>query len=314
MPTLEPTTQSFIDSLAAAGGPALYELSPQAARDVLRGAAGHAPAPAATVEDAIWPVGPTGSVEVRIVRPEGVVGTLPVILYTHGGGWILGDKDTHIRLVKDLATGVNACVVFPNYTPAPDAKYPVQNEQAYAALEYVATHAEELNVDLGRLALAGDSVGGNMAAVLALMIKERGGPTPVCQVLMYPVTDYVSNDGSYEEYSEGPWLSKKAMQWFFDAYLTSPDQADEITVSPLRATDEQLSGLPEALVITDENDVLRDEGEAYARRLYGAGVRTTAARFEGTCHDFLIIDGLAKTPAVEGALALVTSFLKRKLA
>lgn len=312
MSTYEPTTQKFLDALAAQNNPPLYTLSYADARQVLRGAAGHAPAPAAEVEDLLWPVGPTGEVEVRIVRPEGASGKLPAVLYTHGGGWVLGDKDTHLRFVKEIAVGANVTVVFVNYTPAPEAKYQIQSEQSYAALEYIAKNGATLGIDPEKLAIVGDSAGGNMAAVVAIMAKDRKGPKLTAQALLYPVTDYWSDKGSYHEYAAGPWLSQKAMQWFFDAYLPNPALQNEITVAPVRATPEQLASLPEALVITDENDVLRDEGEAYAQKLYAAGVRTTSLRFNGTFHDFAIIDGLADTPAVRGAVDAVVGFLKRK--
>ncbi|RYG46093.1 alpha/beta hydrolase [bacterium] len=314
MAHLEPTTQAFIDQLAAGGGPALYELSYEDARAVLRGAAGHQTKVAASVEDQTWATGPTGQLDVRIVRPEGASGPLPVILYCHGGGWVMGDKDTHEPLVRKLAAGVNAAVVFVSYTPAPDAQYPVQNEQAYAALEYVVAHAAELNVDASRLAIAGDSVGGNMTAILAQQAKARKGPAVTAQVLLYPVTDYMPDFESYRTFADGPWLTTKAMQYFWDAYLPDPTKAGETTVSPLRATPEQLSDLPEALVIVDENDILHEEGEAYARKLADAGVRTTSVRINGTFHDFLIVDGVAGTPAVTAALDLAVNFLKRKLA
>ncbi len=314
MSHLEPTTKAFIDKLAAAGGPALYELKYEDARKVLQGAAGQQPKIAADVEDQTWATGPTGEVQVRIVRPEGATGTLPVVLYCHGGGWVMGDKDTHDPLVRKIAVGANACVVFVYYTPAPDAQYPTQNEQAYAALEYVVAHADELKIDPRRLAIAGDSVGGNMTAVLTHMAKARKGPEISAQVLIYPVTDYMPDFESYKTFADGPWLTTKAMQYFWDAYLPDRSKAGEITVSPLRATPEQLSGLPEALVIVDENDILVEEGEAYARKLADAGVRTTAVRMNGTFHDFMIVDGLADTPAVQGAGDLIVAFLKGKLA
>lgn len=314
MSHLEPTTQAFIDKLTAAGGPALYEMKYEDARKVLIGAAGHQAKVAAQVEDQTWATGPTGKLDVRIVRPQGATGVLPVVLYCHGGGWVMGNKDTHEPLVRKIAAGVNATVVFVNYTPAPDAQYPTQNEQSYAALEYIAAHAAELKVDASRLAIAGDSVGGNMSAVLTQMAKSRKGPHISAQVLIYPVTDYMPNYETYKTFAEGPWLTTKAMQYFWDAYLPDKSKAGDPTVSPLRATTEELSGLPEALVIVDENDILREEGEAYARKLASAGVRTTAVRMNGTFHDFMIVDGLATTPAVTGATDLIVSFLKAKLA
>lgn len=314
MSHLEPTTQKFIDSVVAAGGPPLYTLKYEEVRKILAGAAGHQPKVAASVEDQTWATGPTGKVEVRIVRPEGATETLPVVLYCHGGGWVMGNKDTHEPLVRKIAAGVNATVVFVNYTPAPDAQYPVQNEQSYAALEYLVAHAAELKVDATRVAIAGDSVGGNMTAVLTQMLKARKGPKVVAQVLIYPVTDYMPKYESYKTFADGPWLTTKAMQYFWDAYLPDRSKASETTVSPIRATVEQLTGLPEALVIVDENDILKEEGAAYARKLAEAGVRTTTVQFNGTFHDYMIVDGLATTPAVSGTTDLIVGFLKGKFA
>jgi acetyl esterase len=312
---LEPATQDFIDQLTAAGGPPIYTLSPADARAVLAGAqALPVDKPAARIEDTTFPVGPTGSVRIRIVRPEGTSGALPVVMHFHGGGWILGDKETHDRMTREIAVGASAAVVFVDYDRSPEAKYPVAVEQAYAAMRYVADHGQELNVDPNRLAIVGDSVGGNMAAAVTLMAKQRGGPKIRFQVLLYPVTDADFATGSYQAFAEGPWLTKAAMEWFWDAYLPDVAKRKEITATPLNASLEQLKGLPEALVVVDENDVLRDEGEAYARKLSQAGVRVTAVRYNGTIHDFVLLNALAATPAVRGALAQANAALRKALA
>ena len=314
-PVLEPQTQAFIDSLTAAGGPPLYDLTPDAARAVLAGAQ-EAPVekPAATIEDTVFPVGPTGSVKIRIVRPPNAKGNLPVVFHIHGGGWILGDKNTHDRLTRELAVGANAAVVFVDYDRSPEAQYPTAIEQAYASILYVVEHAQELKVDAGRLAIFGDSVGGNMSAALTLMAKERHGPRFALQVLFYPVTDANFDTGSYNTFANGPWLTKKAMQWFWDAYLPDVSARRQPTATPLNATLEQLKGLPEALVIVDENDVLRDEGEAYARKLSQAGVRVTSERYNGTIHDFVLLNAISGTPAVRSAVAQATASLRAALA
>jgi acetyl esterase len=313
--TLEPVTQAFIDSLAAAGGPPIYTLSPAAARDVLAQVQARPVAkPAASIEDTTFPVGPTGTVRIRIVRPPDARGrVLPGIMHFHGGGWILGDKETHDRLTRELAVDTDAAVVFVDYDRAPEARYPVAIEQAHAATRFVAEHGPELSIDPARLALFGDSVGGNMAAAVTLLAKVRGGPTLAFQVLFYPVTDARFDDASYREFADGPWLSRKEMQWFWDAYL--PDQArrKEITASPLEATLEDLRGLPPALVAVDENDVLRDEGEAYARKLSQAGVPVTSIRFNGTIHDFVLLNPIAETPPVRSAMRQATAALKQAL-
>jgi acetyl esterase len=313
-PVLEPTTQKFMDALAAAGGPPIYTLSPDAARDVLAGAQAQPVAKLpASIEDTTFPIDPTGSVRIRLVRPQGQSGVLPVVMHFHGGGWILGDKETHDRMTREIAVGANAAVVFVDYDRSPEARYPVAIEQAYAATKYVAEHGRELAVDPTRLALVGDSVGGNMAAAVTLMAKERRGPKIAFQVLFYPVTDANFETGSYNAFAEGPWLTRPAMEWFWNAYLPDVAARKQITATPLNASLEQLKGLPDALVIVDENDVLRDEGEAYARKLAQAGVRVTSVRYNGTIHDFVLLNALADTPAVRSALQQANDALRAAL-
>jgi acetyl esterase len=311
-PTLEPHTQQFVDSLA--GAPPIYTLSPADARSVLVQAQSiPVGKPGAKIEDTAFPVGPTGSVPVRIVRPAGAVDVLPAVIYIHGGGWILGDRNTHDRLVREIAVGTGAAVVFVDYDRSPEARYPVAIEQAYAATRYVVDHAADLRIDPSRLAVAGDSVGGNMAAALTLMARHRRGPKIAFQVLLYPVTNSDFDTASYTRFADGPWLTKRAMQWFWDAYLPDPAARKQPTASPLNASLHELAGLPEALVIVDENDVLRDEGEAYARRLSDAGVRVTSTRYNGTIHDFAMLNALADTPAARGAIAQAVGALKGAL-
>jgi len=311
-PVLEPTTQKFIDSLA--GSKPIYTFSPDEARNILAGAQkGDVKKLAAQEEDKVIKVGPTGSVKLRIVRPEGAKGALPVVMYFHGGGWVLGDADTHDRLVREIANGAKAAVVFVDYDRSPEARYPIAIEQAYAAAKYVADHAKEFHIDASRLAVAGDSVGGNMAAVVTLLAKERGGPDIAQQVLFYPVTDANFDTGSYNQFANGPWLTKEAMKWFWNAYLPDEAKRKEPTASPLQASLEQLNGLPPALIITDENDVLRDEGEAYGRKLAQAGVKVTSIRFNGTIHDFVLLNAIAETPAVRSAISVANDTLRAAL-
>jgi len=234
-------------------------------------------------------------------------------MYFHGGGWVLRDRDTHDRLVREIAVGAQAAVVFVDYARAPEARYPVAIDQAYAATRYVADNAAELGIDPLRLAVAGDSVGGNMAAAVTLMAKQRRGPNIAFQVLFYPVTDSGFDTPSYNQFADGPWLTKRAMEWFWDAYLPDPAARKQPTATPLNASLDQLTGLPEALVIVDENDVLRDEGEAYARKLSDAGVRVTSVRYNGTIHDFVMLNALADTPATRGAIAQAVGALRRAL-
>jgi acetyl esterase len=308
---LEPTTQRFIDGLA--GARPLYELTPAAAHKVLTDLQS---APVTTrkadVVDTTFPVGPTGQTRIRILRPQGVKDTLPVVMYFHGGGWVLGDTITHDRLVREIADGVRAAVVFVDYINSPEAKYPTQNEQAYASMMYVVEHAKELNVDTSRLAVAGDSVGGNMTAAVTLMSKERKGPKIAYQVLLYPLVDFVADTESYRIYADGPWLTKKNMKWMFDLQGLNGSEKD-ITAYPLRATLEQLKGLPDALVITD-GDILRDEGQAYAAKLSAAGARVTSVHYNQTIHDFAMLNPIAETPAARGAIQQAITKLKGALA
>jgi acetyl esterase len=312
---LDATAARFLDGLEKKGGPPLYTLSPAAARAVLLAVqAVDAPRPDAAIEDRTIPGGPTGQVAVRLVRPKGVGGDLPIILYMHGGGWILGDHTTHDRLIRELAVGTGAAVVFVDFDRSPESRFPVAIEQGFAALKWAAGQGGALHLDPSRLALAGDSVGGNMAAVLALMAKERGGPHVDFQVLCYPVTDAVFTTGSYETFADGPWLTREAMRWFWDAYLPDASLRTETMASPLRATLEQLRGLPPALVLTNEFDVLRDEGEAYAHKLARAGVPVTATRLLGAVHDILLLDPLADTPVARGGMRQVVAALREVFA
>jgi acetyl esterase len=311
-PALELQTQQFVDSLA--GAPPIYTLSPGDARSVLaRAQSIPIGKPSAQIEDISFPVGPTGSIPVRIVRPTGIEEILPVVVYLHGGGWILGDRDTHDRLVREIAVGVGAALVFVDYARAPEARYPVAIEQAYAATRYVVDQSAGFRIDPLRLAVVGDSVGGNMAAAVTLMAKQRRGPKIAFQVLFYPVTDAGFDTPSYTLFADGPWLTKRAMEWFWDAYLPDRAARKEPTATPLNASLDQLAGLPEALVIVDENDVLRDEGEAYGRKLSNAGVRVTSTRYNGTIHDFVMLNALADTPAACGAIAQAVGALRAAL-
>jgi acetyl esterase/lipase len=309
-PVLEAQAQAFSD--ANANPPFLYQLSPEEGRKIVDSVQSD-PAPAlldADVTDLTVEGGPTGSVRVRIVRPAGATGVLPVILYVHGLGWVFGGPQTHDRLVRELAVGAQAAVVFPDYDLAPEHQYPTQIEQVYAVAEWIAAIGSEQNLDTSRVAIAGDSVGGNMAAVTTILAKQRGGITFAGQLLYYPVTDANFETGSYHQFAEGYFLPRTGMQWFWDQYTTDPAQRAEITASPLRATLDDLTGLPQALVIVGEADVLRDEGEAYAAKLRQAGVHVTAVRYAGIIHDFVGLNPLRETYAAEAAVNQGVAFLR----
>nr|WP_221380726.1 alpha/beta hydrolase [Actinoplanes polyasparticus] len=308
---LEPAARAFAD--ATAEGPYLFEVGPQKGRELVDEVqSGEVDRPAADVEQmGLSAAGEAFSV--RIVRPAGTTGALPVILYVHGAGWVFGDFHTHERLVRELAAGTQAAVVFPDYSRSPEARYPVAIEQIYAVARWVAENGSAHGLDASRLAVAGDSVGGNMSAALTLMVKERGGPALTAQVLFYPVTDAGFDTESYHQFAEGYFLRRDAMQWFWEQYTTDDRQRGEITASPLRATVEQLAGLPPALVITAEADVLRDEGEAYASKLRAAGVAVTAVRYQGIIHDFVMLNALRPTHAADAAINQAIGFLREAL-
>jgi acetyl esterase len=311
---LDPGTQTFIDALA--GAKPVYTLPIADARNVLAGAQKSVAvklAPA-TVQDRVLNLGPTGRTRVRVYRPIGARGALPVVIYTHGGGWVLGDKNTHERLVRELTAGAKVISVFVDYERSPEARYPVAIEQVYATLDYVARHPAEFGADKGRIAIAGDSVGGNMTAVIALLAKERKGPALSAQLLFYPVTDASMSSQSYKDFAQGPWLTKAGMEWFWDQYLPDASKRADVHVSPINATSDQLRGLPRTLLIVNENDVLRDEGELHGRKLAAAGVNVTSVRYNGTIHDFMMLNAIAGTPAARGAVAQSIDYLKATLA
>ncbi|RMO82280.1 Lipase [Pseudomonas syringae pv. philadelphi] len=311
---IEHNTQAFLDALNSGTGKPIEQLSPDDARAVLVGAQASVKLtlPKADVSEKTIKVDGQ-SISLNIVRPAGVKGTLPVFMFFHGGGWVLGDFQTHERLVRDLVVGSGAVAVFVNYTPSPEAHYPTAINQAYAATRWVAEHGKEINVDGKRLAVAGNSVGGNMATVVALMAKDKGTPALRYQVLLWPVTDANFDTGSYDQYAEGHFLTRNMMKWFWDNYTTDAAQRNEIYASPLRATAEQLKGLPPALVQTASADVLRDEGEAYARKLDQAGVPVTAVRYNGMIHDYGLLNVVSQVPAVRSAILQASQELKEHL-
>jgi acetyl esterase len=316
-PVLEPAAQAFAD--ANSKPPFLFQLPPQEGRKIAETVQTDPPpvlAPA-EVEDLTVPVGPTGSVRVRILRPVGSRETgkaLPVIVYVHGLGWVFGSPVTHDRLVRELVEGTGAIVVFPDYDLAPEHQYPTQIEQVYAVADWITMNGPDYGMDVSRIAIAGDSVGGNMATVTTLLAKQRGGVTFAGQLLFYPVTDASFDTGSYHQFETGYFLAREGMQWFWDQYTTDPAARAEITASPLRASTEELAGLPQALVIVAEADVLRDEGEAYAAKLREAGVPVTTVRYGGIIHDFVGLNPLRHTFAAQEAISQGIAFLNRVLA
>ncbi|KJK59321.1 alpha/beta hydrolase [Saccharothrix sp. ST-888] len=304
-PVLEPAAQALVE--ATAKPPYLSDLGPIEGRKTLDELQSpEVEVPGTTKEVLSDPA-------VTVFRPSDATGPLPVILYIHGAGWVFGNGHTHDRLVRTLARDTGAAVVFVDYSLSPEARYPVAIGESYAAAQWVVQHGAEHGLDPSRIAVAGDSVGGNMAAALTLMAKERGDVQLAGQVLFYPVTDAAFDTGSYREFAKGYFLRRDVMQWFWDQYAPDAAQRAEITASPLRATTEQLTGLPRALVITGEADVLRDEGEAYASKLRRAGVPVTAVRYQGIVHDFVMLNALRDTRSAHAAVAQATGFLRRVL-
>ena len=314
-PVLDPIIQKFVDTLAAKGGTPLYELSPEDARKFLLSVqAVNVEKVPADIEKRTIPVGPKGSVKIQILRPKGNAQTLPVIIYIHGAGWVMGDEETHDRLVREIVNGTQAAMVFVDYIRAPEGQYPVAHEEGYAAAKWVSENAKSLNVDASRMAIVGDSVGGLMATAIAMMAQERGGPKFIFQALFYPTIDAKMNTASYEQFAQGPWLTKKAMEWFWDMYVPDKTIRSQHLVSPINATLEQLRKLPPTLIIVNENDVLRDEGEAYARKLMEAGVPVAAFRNIGMIHDCMLLNAITKAHGVRAAILLANQIIINALA
>jgi acetyl esterase len=311
---VERRTQRFLDALRVAGGPKIHELSPGEARRVWAATqAVEVPKLPADIDDRTVPGGPTGTVSLRILRPRDRHHPLPAVIYSHGGGWVVGDRDTHDRLIRELANGADVAIVLVDFTRAPEAQYPVAIEQVYSATRWVAEMGHEINIDPTRLAVAGDDTGGTIATAVAMLAKDRRGPRLASQLLFYPVTDTDFDTSSYQQFATSFWLMAESMKWFWSRYLPDESARSRPTASPLRASLDQLDGLPPALVITAENDVLRDEGEAYAQKLSMAGVDVTAVSYLGTIHDFVVLNSITSTPAPRAAIAQACGFLRRTL-
>lgn len=313
-PKVEHRVREFLKALNSAGGPPMETLTPADARQVLVGAQSSVALelPPCDVEERT--IAEDGlEVRLHVVRPAGATGTLPGFLFVHGGGWILGDFPTHERFVRDIVVDSGFAAVFVNYTPSPEAHYPTAIDEIYAAAKWVAANGDQIQVDASKLAIVGNSVGGNMTGAVALKALHEGGPDFKCQVMLWPVTDASFDTGSYHEYADGYFLTRAMMQWFWDAYTTDPDARREIYASPLQATADQLRGLPPALVQVAGNDVLRDEGLAYARNLDAAGVDVTITCYENLIHDYGLLNAISTVPAVRDALHQVAETLRKYL-
>ncbi|MEH0152877.1 alpha/beta hydrolase [Limibacter armeniacum] len=313
-PLIFTEVQSFLKALNTSGGKPLQELSPKDARQVLVGAQKSVEVDYSGIEETERSITHNGhTVNIHITKATGVKDNAPVFIFIHGGGWVLGDYPTHRRLVRDLVIYSGAVAVFPDYTPSPEAQYPTAINEIYAVSEWVAENGGEIGVNGKNMAIVGNSVGGNMTAAVTLMAKDKKGPEFKLQVLLWPVTDANFETESYNLFAEERFLTKDMMKWFWDNYLPKKNKRKEIYASPLQASTRQLQGLPPALVQTAENDVLRDEGEAYARKLNVAGVPVTLTRYNGLIHDYGLLNPLANIPAVQEALIQAGTFIKNGL-
>ena len=312
---LDKITECFIENIEGRKGKPLYEISPEEARKFLCDLQNefHTNIEASTEDITIFSTN-AGDISVRLVQPsEHSSEKLPVIVYCHGGGWVMGDADVFDMTIKTIATHTKSAVAFINYPRSPEFQYPDALNQIYAAIKYFQEYGSDHNIDSSRIAIAGDSAGGNMAAAAAIKIRKEGGAKLRFQALIYPVTDADMNTDSYKQFKDGPWLTKKAMEYFWDCYVPEKKQRKDICVSPLKAETEDLIGLPPTLVITAENDVLRDEGEAYARKLIEAGVDTACVRINNTFHDFLLLNAIRESKATKAAYQLLCKSLKSAL-
>ncbi|MBD2077156.1 alpha/beta hydrolase [Phormidium sp. FACHB-592] len=312
-PHLSKEVKAFLKLLNAGGVP-LETLPPLDARQVLVDAQASVNVDLSGIEESEKTITADGyPITLNIVRPQGVKGTLPVFIFIHGGGWVLGDYPTHKRMVRDLVVLSGFAGVFVNYTRTPDAQYPQAINEIYAATKWVAEHGEEIEVDGKNLAVVGSSVGGNMTAVTALMAKAKGGPHIKLQIMMWPIVDASFETDSYHQFGEKRFLTTPLMQWMYDMYIADPEKRQDIYASPLQATVEQLQGLPPALIQVAESDILRDGGEAYGRKLDEAGVKVTTVRYNGMIHDFGLLNGLAEVPAVRSLFVHAAAELKKHL-
>jgi acetyl esterase len=312
-PRIDPQIRSFLAELNKDSSP-FWELPQPKPQEILTGLQSQTAVDVSGVTTTERTVSQDGrSVKLYIMRPEHFSGTPGVLLFIHGGVWIVGNFQNHQRLLRDLVVGSGQIGVFVEYTPLPAAKFPTQLEESYAALKWVAAHASEFGADGNRIAVAGNSVGGNMAAALALMTKDRKGPEISYQVLLIPATDASVDTESYHEYGTGRFLGRAFMQYGWDLYAPDANTRNNPYVSPLRASAKELKGLPPTLVITAENDPLRDEGEAYARKLKAAGVSVDAVRYNGPIHDFVLLNALRHVPSTEAAIDQINSGLRRHL-
>ncbi len=313
-PKVDHRIRGFLKALNSGGGKPIEALTVAEARKVLVDAQASVPLKLPACDIEATTITQDGlELNLTLVRPAGSKAVLPGFIFVHGGGWILGDFPTHERFVRDLVADSGFAAVFVNYTPSPEAHYPTAINEIHAAAKWVTAHGDEIKIDGKRLGIVGNSVGGNMTAAVVLMAKDKGGPEFKCQVMLWPVTDANFDTESYLEYAEGYFLSRAMMIWFWDAYAPNKAKRREIYASPLQATAEEVKGLPPTLIQVAGNDVLREEGLAYARKLDAAGVDVTSVRYEGLIHDYGLLNAISQVPAVRDALHQTAEMLKKHL-
>ena len=312
-PDIDPTIRAFLVQINKDASP-FWQLPQPKPQAVLTGLQNGTQVDMSGVTMVDKPISVAGrTVKLTVMSPSNVVGRPGILLFIHGGVWIAGNFENHKRLLRDLVVGSGQVGVFVEYTPLPEARYPTQTEECYAALRWVADHAAELGADGSRIAVAGNSVGGNMSAALTLMAKDRNGPRISYQVLLIPATDASVDTDSYHQFANDRFLSRDFMKFGWDRYAPDAKTRADPYVSPLRASTHELTGLPPALIITAENDPLRDEGEVYAHRLSDAGVAVTAIRYNGTIHDFVLLNALRHVPSTEAALDQAAMGIRRHI-
>ncbi|NUY81977.1 alpha/beta hydrolase [Flavobacterium sp. MAH-1] len=312
-PNIDRQTKEFLKVLNSGGKP-LESLPLADARGVLEGAQSGVKVDVSGIEESQKTITQDGlTVKLTIVRPEGEKRKLPVFLFIHGGGWVLGDYPTHKRLIRDLVVESGLAAVYVDYSRSPEAKYPVALNEIYAALKWVAANGDEINVDGTKLAIVGNSVGGNMTAATTQRAKDENGPKIKAQVLLWPVADTKFDTESYRKFAKDRFLTESLMKWMFDQYTTDPDQRKEKYISLVNSTAEDLKGLPPTLIQTAENDILRDEGEAYGRKLDEAGVPVTIVRYQGVIHDFGLLNAISQLPATRSHITQAAAELKKHL-
>lgn len=313
-PRLHTRVREFLKELNEGGGPPLEALRAEDARIVLERAQSVVKVDLSGIEVTKKMIRSEGeNVKLYIVRPEGRQDKLPVFMFIHGGGWVLGDFPTHQRMVRDLVVFSGAAAVFVEYSRAPEAPYPHALNEIYAATRWVAKHGDEINVDGNNLAIVGNSAGGNMATVTALKAKLNGGPAIRLEILMWPTVDTNFDNNSYRLFGKDRFLTAPLIRWMYKMYLPDNTSRKDIFVSPLLADTEQLKGMPPTLIQTAENDVLRDEGELYGRKLDKAGVPVTVVRYNGMIHDFGLLNGLSELPTVKSLFIQAAAELKKYL-